>query len=212
MIIVNLGVSKDLLGGWLLLSSLKNAGHATISPHLRADADEVEVAAAPSALDLTASAAVNPLWLLPYLPSGDVLFANNRTTLDLRAPEFSITFSSQFIYSWDDVAYTGNQSECTSLLDMVFTDGLALGATIRAADNRFQEGLTLALFSLITVGLLMNTTPLNQASHCIVPVCVFRNAHGPGNTILYKLKYCKKAIQQFGKYFGKFAPGDKLSE
>ena len=139
--------------------------------------------------------------MLLYLPSGDVLFANNRTTLDLRAPEFNFTMSSQFIYSLDDVAYVGNQSECASLIDIVLSDVIALGATIRAADNRFQEGFTLAPFSLISIGLLMNTSSLNQASHCIIPLGVFRTPQSPGNTILYNLTYCTIASDWFGKYF-----------
>jgi hypothetical protein len=211
VIILNLGVSKDLLG-CLLLSSLKNAGYATVPCHKQPELESLAAAAPPSAVDLTASAAVNPLLLFPYLPSGDVLFSNNRTTLDLRSPQFNFTLSSQFIYSWDDVGYTGNQSECASILDMVLTDGLALGATLRAADNRFQEGFTLAPFSLITVGLLMNTTSLNQASHCMVAVGVFNSALHPDNTILYPGNYCKLANQWFGNYFGKFAPDKKRLE
>jgi hypothetical protein len=166
----------------------------------------------PGTIDLTDSADTNnPLLQFFYLPSGDVLFANNRTTLDLRAPEFNFTMSSQFIYTFDDMAYVGNQSECASVLDIVLSDVIALGATIRAADNRFQEGFTLALISLISVGLLMNTSSLNQASHCIIPLGVFRRPHDPGNTILYNLKLkilesnlCDFAIEWFGKYFKYF--------
>jgi hypothetical protein len=206
VIIMNLGISKDLLG-WLLVSSLKNAGKTALPDHMQADYMQsgkasVEAAAAPATIDLTASAATtNPAGLLLYLPSGDVLFANNRTTLDLRAPEFNFTISSQFIFSLDDVAYVGNQSECTSVLDIVLSDVIVLGTTVRAADNRFQEGFTLTPFSLISIGLLMNTTSLNQASHCIIPLGILRSALGPRNTILYNLKYCNAAGARLSKYF-----------
>jgi hypothetical protein len=80
------------------------------------------------------------------------------------------------------------------------------------ADNRFQEGLTLALFSLISIGLLMNTTSLNQASHCMVAVGIFNSALHPDNTILYPGNYCKGANQWFGKYFGKLVPDEKRLE
>jgi hypothetical protein len=202
VIIMNLGIAKDLLG-WLLASSLKNAGLTAQPDHMQPGKASAEAPGAPVNVDLTASAgATNPLLLLLYLPSGDVLFANNRTTLDLRAPEFNFTLSSQFIFSLDDVAYVGNQSECASVLDIVLSDVITLGATVRAADNRFQEGFTLSLFSLISIGLLMNTSSLNQASHCIIPLGVFHTPLDPGNTILYNIKYCNTAMDWFGQYFG----------
>jgi hypothetical protein len=173
-------------------------------PHQQhhAASGKAPIAVPAGTIDLTASSlATNPLWQFFYLPSGDVLFSNNRTTLDLRAPEFNFTLSSQIIISLDDVTYSGNQAECTSVLDIVFSDVVALGNTIRASDNRFQEGFTLALYSLISVGLLMNTTALNQATHCIIPLGLFDIPLIPDNSILYKLDYCYDAISSLSKYF-----------
>ena len=203
VIIVNLGISKDLLG-WLLFSPLQGAARAIPPAHLQRTAvsGKTPIAVPAGTIDLTASAvATNPLWQFFYLPSGDVLFANNRTTLDLRAPEFNFTMSSQFILSFDDVGYAGNQAECTSVLDIVLSDVIALGATIRASDNRFQEGFTFAPCSLISIGLLMNTTALNQASHCIIPLGFFDIPRIPDNNMLYLFPYCRALLNIIAAFF-----------
>jgi hypothetical protein len=108
--------------------------------------------------------------MLVYLPTGNVLFANNRTTLDLRSQEQDFAISSQLIFSLDDISYVGNQSECNSRIDYVLADVFTIGNTIRTNDNRFQEGLTIALFSLLSIGLMMNTWTGNQATHCLTAV------------------------------------------
>ncbi len=108
--------------------------------------------------------------MLVYLPTGNVLFANNRTTLDLRSQEQDFAISSQLIFSLDDISYVGNQSECNSRIDYVLTDVFTIGNTIRTNDNRFQEGLTIAVFSLLSIGLMMNTWTGNQATHCLTAV------------------------------------------
>ncbi len=108
--------------------------------------------------------------ILVYLPTGNVLFADNRTTLDLRSQELDFAISSQLIFSLDDISYVGNQSECNSRIDMVLADVFTIGNTIRTNDNRFQEGLTIALFSLLSIGLTMNTWTGNQATHCLTAI------------------------------------------
>jgi hypothetical protein len=108
--------------------------------------------------------------MLVYLPTGNVLFADNRTTLDLRSQEQDFAISSQLIFSLDDISYVGNQSECNSRIDYVLTDVFTIGNTIRTNDNRFQEGLTIALFSLLSIGFMMNTWTGNQATHCLTAV------------------------------------------
>jgi hypothetical protein len=145
--IVNLGISKDLVGA-LLVSRLRGMVNADVT-----NAEKV-------------SGAILAALKLLYLPSGNVIFADNQITLDLRAPEVSGTISSQLIASLDDVAYNSNQSECTSLLDFVIIDAAIFGVTIRSNDNRFQEGLTQARYSLFSYG-IMNTASNNQATHCL---------------------------------------------
>ena len=152
--ILNLGVSKDLVG-WLLFPSIKNlasAGTGRIK-----------------AFDLTDASAAGVLLAALYMPSGNVLFSNNQTTLDLRAPEVNFALSSQLIASLDDVSYVGNQSECTSLVDYVFSNAVIYAVTIRTNDNRFQEGVTIAVASLFSYG-FMNTCTANQAMHCLFPL------------------------------------------
>lgn len=169
--ILNLGVSKDLIG-LLLFSSFKNLALAADTTHLLA------------ALVAATGAALAKLpYALLYLSSGNVLFSNNQTTLDLRTLEVNFALSSQFIASLDDVSYVGNQSECTSLLDIVLSNTVIYAVTIRTNDNRFQEGFTQALYSLLSYG-FMNTATSNQATHClhVFGIPVYR-VYG-GNSIL----------------------------
>jgi hypothetical protein len=122
--------------------------------------------AAANTKNLTVQAEVQQILRLFYLPGGNVSFSSNQTTLDLRDREITFALSSQLIASLDDVAYNNNQSDCRSLIDILFTDVALIGATVRSNDNRFQEGFTLALNSLFSFG-LMNTAATNQATHCL---------------------------------------------
>ena len=206
VIIMNLGMSKDVLGGWLLYSNLKNIGLATKPDHMQHAPFPTGTPATPAKVDLTASESTDDplaLALLTYIPSGNVLFANNRTTLDLRAPEFNGTISSQFFFTLDDMAYVGNQSECASAqgFDVVLSDVIALSVTIRASNNRFQEGYTFTLSSMISVSFLMNTTALNQATHCIIPLCALNTPLNPDNTTLYALDYCEDILESVADHF-----------
>ena len=161
--ILNLGISKDLIATMFLSSfrylpavnivAVKSGSAMMSSPG--------HVAAATVATDVS-----NVIQRILYFPNGNVLFANNQTTLDLRNQEINFAFSSQLIASLDDVAYNSNQSECTSFIDFVFTDAAIFAITIRSNDNRFQEGFTIALNSLFSFG-LMNTATSNQATHCL---------------------------------------------
>jgi hypothetical protein len=138
-------------------------------------------------------------YALLHLPSGNILFANNQTTLDLRGQEISVALSSQFIASLDDISYVGNQSECTSLVDVLLTNTMISGVTVRTNDNRFQEGVTLSLYSLIS-NALMNTAAANQATHCLSvngnPYFTFQHT----NSVLYTFN-CSLASGWMQDYF-----------
>jgi hypothetical protein len=123
--------------------------------------------------------------ILVYLPTGSVLFSNNRTTMDLRSPEPNFAISSQLIASLDDISYAGNQSECNSRIDIVLTDVFTIGNTVRTNDNRFQEGFTIALYSLLSIGIMMNTWIGNQATNCLTAVGIVKETKG-NNLVLYK--------------------------
>lgn len=145
--ILNLGRTKDGLGstGKLALTHLENEQAYKESADL-------------------ATAATGQAGLL--LPSGAVLFAGNRTALDLRSEEVNIAISAQAIVSLDDVAFNNNQSECVSRQDIVLANTLLIGFSVRSNDNRFQDGITLVLFSLMSRG-MMNTAMSNQSTHCL---------------------------------------------
>ena len=129
-----------------------------------------------------------------YLPGGNVLFANNQTTLDLRQKDINFAVSAQMIASLDDIAYTSNQSECTSLLDFLYTDVALFGVTIRANDNRFQEGVTATLNSLFSFG-FMNMASTNQATHCLQVFGVPAFTQAPANSVLYQIGCRDKSIK-----------------
>jgi hypothetical protein len=156
--ILNLGVSKDLL-----LFVFKNMGKTTPDN---------------SKEKLKDPEAQKALIALQYLPNGKVMFAANQTTLDMRSPLQNLCLSSQLIASLDDVGFNSNQSECSSLLaildnkltfDFVLINTILFGVTIRSNDNRFSDGLTLTLFSLVSFG-FMNTATGNQSTNCILPI------------------------------------------
>ncbi len=149
--ILNLGISKDLM----MLAFL-----ASFSSLAKLNMDTGNVATVQQQADENA-------WLrYLYMPSGTVMFSNNQVLLDLRNPDFNFSLSSQLIASLDDVAYCNNQSECSSLIDVLFTDAAIIAVTQRCNDNRFQEGFTLTLNSLFSYG-FMNTAMGNQATHCL---------------------------------------------
>ena len=176
--ILNLGVSKDLIASLLLqgFKYLAAAGPIT--------SKSAVIRRFPAGT--TVSELVGLIQRILYLPGGNVLFANNQTTLDLRQTNINFAFSAQTIASLDDIAYNSNQSECTSLLDFLYTDVALLGVTIRTNDNRFQEGLTVTLNSLFSFG-FMNMASTNQATHCLQVFGVPAFTQAPANSVLYQI-------------------------
>jgi hypothetical protein len=182
---MNLGVSQDLMAA-MFLKSFRYV--ATGNQMLFSDTSALAQAPA-------ASAALKFL----YLPSGNVMYTGNQTTLDLQDEVINLAFSAQAIVSLDDVAYNSNQSEVRSLFDILLTDVALIGATVRANDNRFQEGFTIALNSMISVG-FMNMAATNQATHCIQVFGPPAFTAAPGNIILYKIGPCADYGNAIGEY------------
>ncbi len=156
--ILNLGVSKDLI-----MLAFKNMGKTNA-------AESKKMLANPGFQKIFRS--------LQYLPNGKVMFAGNQTTLDMRSLLRNLSLSSQFIASLDDVACNTNQSECAGLFsltaqgvtfDLVLINTILFGVTVRSNDNRFSDGVTLTLYSLVSFG-FMNTATGNQSTHCLLPV------------------------------------------
>jgi len=111
------------------------------------------------------------------LPSGKTMFTSNQSTLDMRSPERNVSMSSQLILSFDDIAFNTNQSDCNGMFtfankqivsDVTLLNTVLLGASVRSNDNRFTEGITMALYSLLSVGFLMATATGNHSSHCLI--------------------------------------------
>lgn len=96
---------------------------------------------------------------------GNLLFHDNQVVFDALRPETSALLSAVLLLSLDDVSAEGNQSDCHLEIDFLATNLLALGWSVRAADNRFKEGFFTALLSAVTVG-LFNATTNNQGTHC----------------------------------------------
>ena len=148
--------------------------------------------------------------LFDYLPNGKVMFAGNQTTLDLRDPLNSdLGLSSQLIMSLDDVGFNSNQSECAGFfsldpqstgdvtLDIVLINTVLFAVSVRANDNRFTDGLTLTLYSLMSYG-YMNTAIGNQATHCMI---VLGNMVNKWNLILIS-NLCKDDNEVFRTTLG----------
>jgi hypothetical protein len=205
--IYNLGKSQNWWGLlWLSLRNIKNASK-TRKKEINFDGQNISFA------DYLNVARLNFLGL--YYPCGNVMFNNNQTTLELKGKEisgvssfdFDIAFSSQFICSQDDVSFIGNQSDCNFLLDFLFTNTAIFAVSTRISNNRFKEGLILALFSLFSVA-MVNTTNFNQATHCLFSLGILRKEPqgNAGNILLFDLaffdkSYCEK-LNEITSNFG----------
>ncbi|MGB5569812.1 MAG: hypothetical protein WBM81_10970, partial [Sedimenticolaceae bacterium] len=82
--------------------------------------------------------------------------------------QVDFAISSTLIISLDDVTVQNNQFDCDYLIDLLFSNLIAVGMTVRIQDNRFKESLFVTLFSSIGFGLIFNNTSDNQATHCVI--------------------------------------------
>ena len=103
-----------------------------------------------------------------YLASGNVLFNDNQVMTDLTETDVTFAISSVLIVSMDDVTVQDNQLDCDFFLDLLFTNLLAVGMTLRINNNRLKESLFLTLYSSVGLGWIFNNTSDNQATHCIL--------------------------------------------
>lgn len=121
-----------------------------------------------------------------FFVGGNVLFNDNQVVLDALGPVVTLSFSSVFLGSLDDVSMNANQCDCDLARDFVLTNALTFGWSQRMADNRFKEGLLNALLSGVSLA-LMNTTTDNQGTHCFFPVGARSVSHIAGNRSLVQL-------------------------
>ncbi len=180
VLIVNLGLPiQEVLGGIgnLLLSS-RNQSYQSSALDGNIQGGTNAIIAEP-AFDLTR---------LLFWPSGNILFNDNQTVFDLREVNgrtlaIDGAFSSQFIFSLDDVSFNGNQSDCNFLLDLLITNVFVFGFSVRVSNNRLKEGF-LAFLSIFSLS-VMNITAYNQCSHCIYAKGASGFETEDGNQILY---------------------------
>ena len=170
VLIMNLGFSNELYLQTLLFAALnKSPGYltgATVDAAARAGLDDATVGR--------------------LLANGQVLFNDNQVNLDLLALGHSLSVSSVLILTLDDLSFADNQCEANLAprQDFLIVNTLLLAMSLRAESNRWKEGLYNALLSALTIGLMMNTTVVNQGTHCIIvrgwpPLLV-----DEGNTVL----------------------------
>ena len=97
--------------------------------------------------------------------NGTVLFANNICQLETRVSGQK-GFSSVMVASLDHVNFEGNQCWVDGSALSVAVDVLAIGATLQANGNRFQEAIGSVLASGITLG-GVNITCQNLSTFCL---------------------------------------------
>lgn len=150
---------------------------------------------------------------IKLLANGNVLFNDNQVTLDSVSSAVTLTLSSTFLLSLDDIAFENNQLDCDMGLDFVAINTVAIGWSVRAQGNRFKEGLFNAFLSAMTVG-LMNDTSHNQGTHCFSVLGGFQprilnagaNAELDSNRHLIPEKLCEAfGGNAFGRLAGGFA-------
>ncbi|HSV62376.1 MAG TPA: hypothetical protein VLH83_03450, partial [Chthoniobacterales bacterium] len=186
--ILDLGFSNELYLQFLAFASIANGSMSeggTASPQSRPGLDDQRLGA--------------------YLANGNVLFADNRCVLDVFEPGVTLSICSIAIFSLDDVAFHGNQCDCSLFDDIVLTQVMLFGFSVRAINNRLKESFFNAIFSAVTLG-VMNMTAHNQTTHCLLSRA-FRPAAlvGGPNTVLidqFSKRYCEH-FAHVKKDFGK---------
>jgi hypothetical protein len=114
--------------------------------------------AAPAALVPQRDAAVEQLF-----PAGNVMFNNNQS----RTGQTNTSAVCHIVATLDDLAYQNNQS-FSLRSGTLFANGFLYGNTLRAIGNRMSERGDGTLLSILSLGVRLNNTSLNQADHCIV--------------------------------------------
>ena len=154
--IMNLGVSNEFYWQLLAFNALR-AGHVKPATSATVTGSTVFIP----------QPGIDDLRFGQYLANGNVLFSNNQCVLDLLETGQSLSMSSIVILSLDDVGFHNNQCDCSLLDDLVLSQVILFGLSVRMSDNRLKEGIFNALYSAITFG-YMNATTNNQTTHCII--------------------------------------------
>ncbi|MGY6634799.1 MAG: hypothetical protein ACXIU8_13815 [Alkalilacustris sp.] len=117
---------------------------------------------------------------------GDIMLNDNQIRLDGLDGLTSVGVSAVMLASLDSVMVQSNQISLDLDADFIGMNLLALGWTVHASQNRLKEPMFNCFVSALTLG-VMNTTALNQATHCVLPFGPARFRHAEGNTELIEL-------------------------
>jgi hypothetical protein len=156
VLILNLGLSNEAYWQLLAFSGIKNG---QFSSRAVSSTNDNEVVIPQPGLD--------DRRIGQYLANGNVLFSDNQCVLDLIERGMSLAYASIVISSLDDIGFSNNQCDCNLLDDVVLSQAILNGFSLRVSDNRFKEGIYNALYSAITLG-VANTTTDNQSTHCLL--------------------------------------------
>lgn len=136
-----------------------------------------------------AVAVARPAAAALLLPDGQTQFNDNQS----RTGPAHRAAGCQLLFSFDDVAFAGNQSSSVQGTPL-FANTLLFGATVRAHGNRFKESNRSALLSAFTLASRANNTSFNQGDHCIV--VLDSNPGMPeiqaGNQVLFPSALCAR--------------------
>lgn len=151
--VVNTGLSSEMTEGLSLLQLFGAADGLAMGPRAKGG---------------------NRLESAPYarlgrgVAGGEVLLNDNVVIQNFLDGAPSFTMASVFALSLDDLSVQDNTmtSQVDFSTDFSVANLLALGWSLRACGNRFEETLMRSLNSAITMG-LFNDTSHNQATHCL---------------------------------------------
>ena len=96
------------------------------------------------------------------LPGGETIFDDNYLRLGI----VNRSMTSQLLVAADDLGYASNTSSVYRG-DPFFANAVLVADSVRATASRLREDVTQTI-SLMTVGMRMNMTALNQADHCVI--------------------------------------------
>lgn len=97
---------------------------------------------------------------------GETLFDDNQVSLRGGPGATSAHLSSVLLVTLDDLGFADNQCELEADVAFCIIDALLVATTLRATGNRLQEA-ALCFGGLVSGGLVMNTTSLNQSTFFI---------------------------------------------
>lgn len=104
---------------------------------------------------------------------GETMFDNNQVGFRPHSTAATTHTSAVLVASLDDVSVSHNQIECDTGFDFVLSNAFALGTTVRLIGNRLQEQFLRTFFSGYSHGLFLNTTAINQGTHCFAVTTLF---------------------------------------